>query len=46
MAYAGKNGYDKDINFLLPKALDIIGWIGKADREEILDLSFSRIFPT
>ena len=43
MAYAGKNEYDKDINFLLPKTLDIIGWIGKADREEILDLSFERI---
>lgn len=43
MAYAGKNGYDGDTNILLPKALDIIGWIGKANKEKVLDLSFERI---
>ena len=43
MAYAGKNGYDKDTDILFPIATNIIGWVGKADREEILDLSFERI---
>ena len=43
MAYAGKNGYDKDTDILFPIATNIIGWVGKADREEILDLSFKRI---
>lgn len=42
MAYAGKNGYDKDTDILFPIATNIIEWIGKADREEILDLSFER----
>ena len=43
MAYAGKNGYDNNTNVLFPMATNIIGWVGKADREEILDLSFERI---
>ena len=43
MAYAGKNGYDIRMSVLLPKALDIIGWIGKANKEKTLDLSFERI---
>lgn len=43
MAYAGKNGYDKDTDILSPIASNIIGWVGKADREEILNLSFERI---
>lgn len=43
MAYAGKNGYDKNTDILFPIAISIIGWVGKADREEILDLSFERI---
>lgn len=43
MAYAGKNGYDEDTDILFPIATNIIGWVGKADREEILDLSFERI---
>lgn len=43
MAYAGKNGYDKDTDILFPIATNIIRWIGKADREETLDLSFERI---
>lgn len=43
MAYAGKNGYDKDTDILFPIATNIIGWVGKTDREEILDLSFERI---
>lgn len=43
MAYAGKNGYDKDTDILFPIATNIIGWVGKVDREEILDLSFERI---
>ena len=43
MAYAGKNGYDKETDILFPIATNIIGWVGKANREEILDLSFERI---
>lgn len=43
MAYAGKNGYDKDADALFPVATNIIGWVGKSDREEILDLSFERV---
>lgn len=33
MAYAGKNGYDGDMNALFPVATNIIGWVGKTDRE-------------
>ena len=43
MAYAGKNGYDKNTDILFPIAISIIEWVGKANREEILDLSFERI---
>ena len=43
MAYAGKNGYDKDTDILFPKAIDIIGWVCRAAREKTLDLSFERI---
>lgn len=43
MAYAGKNGYDKDADALFPIATNIIGWVGKTNREEVLDLSFERI---
>lgn len=43
MAYAGKNGYDEDTNILFPMAISIIEWVGKANREEILDISFERI---
>ena len=43
MAYAGKNGYDKDTDILFPKAIDIIGWVGSANKEKVLDLSFERI---
>ena len=29
MAYAGKNGYDKDTDILFPIAIDIIEWVSK-----------------
>ena len=43
MAYAGKNGYGKNAGVLFSIASNIIGWIGKTDREENLDLSFEHI---
>lgn len=43
MAYAGKNGYDDNTDVLFPIAANIIGWMGRADREGIFDLSFERI---